>query len=70
MTTIRKNSKLVKEILANDNLKVESYSDYPITMATLRREFEQFNSFVKIQEYSEGKVMFHFHSNCYYVVTL
>lgn len=70
--TIRKNSKLVKSILANDNLRVDVITDEckDSCMASLKSDFTQFPWMVSVYQSKENEINFRFHSNLCYVVTL
>ena len=70
--TIRKNSNQVKEILSNNNLIVEKITDYSnkSTMTALNNDFKLLNSFVKVIEINKSEIMFYFHSNLCYTVSI
>ena len=70
--TIRKNSKLVKAILSNDNLRVDVITDEwkDSCMAALKSDFTQFPWMVSVYQSKPEEINFHFHSNLCYVVTL
>jgi hypothetical protein len=71
-TTIRKNSKLVAEILANDSLKVDKTTDqhFDSTMSSLRADFNNYKSYVSVYKGAPNEINFHFHSNLHYTVNL